>query len=77
MAVGAEQREILDGPGLLAADVQWLDVVALDITLSALAVLLGEVEHAHLAGERTAVGQHTADLLTTQSGIALSVGMEA
>jgi hypothetical protein len=57
--------------------VQRFDVVALDITLSALAVLLGEVEHAHLAGERTAVGQHTADLLTTQSGIALSVGMEA
>ena len=69
MAVGAEQRQILDRPRLLAANVQRLDVVALDIPLAPRAVLLGEVEPADLAGKRSTDGQDAVDLFLAQAAI--------
>jgi hypothetical protein len=68
MAVRAEEREVVDRAGLLAADVQRLDVVALGIALAALAVQLGEVEVAYLAGERLAVRADAIDLLPRREG---------
>ena len=77
VAVGAERGEIPDRSCLLAADVQWLDVVAFDVALSALAVLLSEVERAYLAGERAAVREDAADPLPTDGGIPLPICTEA
>src|SRR6516162_695908 len=77
VTVGAQQRKILGRSRLLAPDVQWFHVVALDVPLSALAICLREVELTHFAHEKSAAGQHAADLLAPQGRISLPVSVPA
>ena len=54
MAVRAEQGKVADRHLALTGHVQRLDMVALDVTLAALAVVLAKVELTDFAGERIA-----------------------
>lgn len=77
VAVRAEQGQLANLASLLATNVEWLDVVALDVALPALTVKLAEVELAYLAGQRSASRDDAVDLLPPQGGVSLAVGVPA
>src|SRR5262249_30463641 len=77
VAVRAEQGKGANGATPLAAHVQRLDVMALDVTLAAFTVEVAEVEFAYLAGQRSTSREHTVDLPPPQGGISLAVGVPA
>jgi hypothetical protein len=75
VTVRAEQGKLANAPGALAANVQGLDVMALDVTLTTFTIELVEIELAYLAVQRPACREHAVDLLPPEGRVSFAVGV--